>query len=126
MKIDRVCPESRRNHVDACVESRGILPEVAESWVATAYSNQAKGVLDSGATKTVIGSNLVDNLLKSLDPEVRKRVTRSHCQVTFRFGNLSTLDAHHALVIPVGVLNLRVAIVPGNTPFLISNTLVEL
>lgn len=122
---DRSCPESRRNHVDACVESRDILPEVAESWVATAYSNQAKGVLDSGATKTVIGSNLVDNLLKSLDPEVRKRVTRSHCQVTFRFGNLSTLDAHHALVIPVGVLNLRVAIVPGNTPFLISNTLVR-
>ena len=116
---------SCRDHKVKCFEPDGILPEFAESWVATAYSIQAKGVLDSGATKTVIGSRLVDSLLKALDPEVRKQVTRSPCQVTFRFGNLSTLDAHHALVIPVGSLNLKVAIVPGSTPFLISNTLVR-
>ena len=122
---DLSCPESRRYPFENQVGPSGILPEIADSWVATAYSNQAKGVLDSGATKTVIGSKLVDDLLKALDPEVRSRVTRSRCNVTFRFGNLSTLDAHYALVIPVGSVNLRVAIVPGNTPFLISNTLVR-
>ena len=122
---DRSCSEVHRFHQPNPVEPHGILPEVADSWVAMDYSKQAKGVLDSGATKTVIGSKLVDDLLKSLDPEVRKCVTRSSCKVTFRFGNLSTLDAHHALVIPVGSLNLRVAIVPGSTPFLISNTLVR-
>ena len=122
---DSSCFANSRDRVANHVESEGILPETADSWVATAYSIQAKGVLDSGATKTVIGSQLVDSLLRSLDPDVRKRVTRSPCQVTFRFGNLSTLDAHHALVIPVGSLNLRVAIVPGSTPFLISNTLVR-
>ena len=103
----------------------GTLPNPETAWVATDYSSNSKGVLDSGATKTVIGSKLVDELLQSLLPEVRKRVTRSQCKVTFRFGNLSTLDAQHALVIPIGSLNLRVAIVPGSTPFLISNTLMR-
>ena len=101
------------------------MPQVETVCVATDYSAEAKGVLDSGATKTVIGSHLVDSLLQSLSPSVRKKVTRSKCQVTFRFGNLSTLDAQHALVIPIGSLNLRVAIVPGSTPFLISNTLMR-
>ena len=104
---------------------QGTLPQVETVCVATDYSAEAKGVLDSGATKTVIGSHLVDSLLQSLSPSVRKKVTRSKCQVTFRFGNLSTLDAQHALVIPIGSLNLRVAIVPGSTPFLISNTLMR-
>ena len=102
----------------------GILPNhEALAGVATDYSYCSHGVLDSGATKTVIGSNLVEPLLQSLQPEVKSRVTRCTCDVTFRFGNLSTLEAKHALVIPVGYLNLRVAIVQGNTPFLLSNTL---
>lgn len=104
----------------------GTLPDhEALAGVATDYSNRSHGVLDSGATKTVIGSNLVESLLQSLHPEVRTCVKRCSCDVTFRFGNLSTLDAKHALVIPVGYLNLRVAIVQGNTPFLISNTLMR-
>ena len=93
--------------------------------VAHDYSHKAEGVLDSGATKTVIGSQLVGSLLKALDPSVRSQVSRSTCQVTFRFGNMNTLDAHQALVVPVGPLNLHIAIVPGNTPFLISNTLMR-
>ena len=93
--------------------------------VAHDYSHKAEGVLDSGATKTVIGSQLVGSLLKALDPSVRSQVSRSTCQVTFRFGNINTLDAHQALVVPVGPLNLHIAIVPGNTPFLISNTLMR-
>ena len=93
--------------------------------VAHDYSQKAEGVLDSGATKTVIGSQLVGPLLKALDPNVRSQVSRSTCQVTFRFGNMNTLDARQALVVPVGPLNLHIAIVPGNTPFLISNTLMR-
>ena len=96
--------------------------------VARDYSHKAEGVLDSGATKTVIGSQLVGSLLKALDFNVRSQVSRSTCQVTFRFGNcgnMNTLDAHQALVAPVGPLNLHIAIVPGNAPFLISNTLMR-
>lgn len=83
------------------------------------------GILDTGATKTVIGSNLIKPLLDSLDPDVRKQVRKGSCEVTFRFGNLDTLESKHALIIPIGPMHLKVAIVPGNTPFLLSNTLVR-
>ena len=41
----------------------------------------------------------------------------------FRFANHGTLESHHALVVPIGKLKLKIAIVPGMTPFLLSNTL---
>ena len=88
-------------------------------------SRASFGILDTGATKTVIGSKLIKGLLESLDPEIRSKVGRCACQITFRFGNLSTLDSHQALVIPLGRVNLKVAVVPGQTPFLLSNTLVR-
>ena len=43
------------------------------------------GVVDLGATKTVIGSHLVQDLLNTLTPEIRAQVARCSCQVTFRF-----------------------------------------
>ena len=88
-------------------------------------SRASFGILDTGATKTVIGSQLIKGLLESLDPEIRKQVGRCACHITFRFGNLSTLDSQQALVIPLGRLKLKVAVVPGQTPFLLSNTLVR-
>lgn len=81
------------------------------------------GILDTGATKTVIGSHWIKDLLNSLNPKVRKKVGRCGCNITFRFGNLSTLESQQALVIPLGRLRLKIAVVPGKTPFLISNTL---
>ena len=83
------------------------------------------GVVDLGATKTVIGSQKVGELINSLDPHVRKQVTRCECNITFRFGNHGTLKSEQALVVPLPNLLLKVAIVPGGTPFLISNTLLR-
>jgi hypothetical protein len=42
--------------------------------------------------------------------------------VTFRFGNRGTLKSEQALVVPLPNLLLKVEIVPGGAPFLISNT----
>ena len=83
------------------------------------------GVVDLGATKTVIGSELVPDLIKSLSPEVQKSLTRCKCVITFRFGNHGVLQSQHALVIPIHGFLLKVAIVPGSTPFLLSNTLLR-
>ena len=83
------------------------------------------GVLDTGATKTVIGSDFVSELLGNLTAEARHQVRQCKCSIVFRFGNQGTLESSQALVIPVGNLMLKVAIVPGKTPFLISNTLVR-
>ena len=83
------------------------------------------GVVDLGATKTVIGSQKVGELINSLDPHVRKQVTRCECNITFRFGNHGVLQSKQALVVPIYGLQLKIAIVPGATPFLLSNTLLR-
>ena len=88
-------------------------------------SHSTYGILDSGATKSVVGSEQLSSLLEGLHPEVRKRTRRCQCHITFRFGNQGTLDSQHAIVIPIGQLGLKIAIVPGQTPLLISNTLVR-
>ena len=83
------------------------------------------GVSDSGASKTVIGSAHVANLIRSFPAELQKRLRRCPCNIVFRFGNQGTLESHHALVVPIGNLQLKIAIVEGSTPFLISNTLLR-
>ena len=79
-------------------------------------THDACGVLDLGASKTVIGSEHVKCLIQSLDEETRARLSRCPCQVTFKFGNQGTLTSSQAIVVPIGHL------MQGGTPFLISNT----
>ena len=83
------------------------------------------GVLDLGASKTVIGADNVRELIEGLDPIIQKGLSRCQCDVTFRFGNQGTLTSTMALVVPIGKLQLKIAVVPGKTPFLISNTLMR-
>ena len=85
----------------------------------------AMGVLDLGASKTVIGSDHVPELLQSLSDNTRSKLTRGPCEITFRFGNQGTLKSSQALIVPIGPLMLRVAVVPGGTPFLLSNSLMR-
>lgn len=88
-------------------------------------SHGSFGVVDLGATKTVIGSELLQDLIESLKPEVRNKLSRCPCSITFRFGNHGLLQSTHALVVPIQGYQLKVAIVPGSTPFLISSTLLR-
>jgi hypothetical protein len=75
------------------------------------------GILDLGASKTVIGSECLPDLIRNLDASIRKQLTHCPCHVTFRFGNEATLSSRQALVIPIGNLKLKVAIVPGEPHF---------
>ncbi|CAL1167081.1 unnamed protein product [Cladocopium goreaui] len=99
-------------------------PNLSESQVCFA-THASYGILDLGASKTVIGSECLPELIRSLDADTQKQLTRCPCHVTFRFGNEATLSSKQALVIPLGKLLLKVAIVPGGTPFLLSNTLMR-
>ena len=83
------------------------------------------GILDLGASKTVIGSQHVASLIDHLDPQIRNKIRRCPCKITFRFGNQGLLTSSQALVLPIGSLRLKVAVVPGGTPFLLSNTLMR-
>lgn len=88
-------------------------------------SHSSFGVADLGATKTVIGSDNLVDLMNNLHPQVRDKIERCPCQITFRFGNHGTLQSQHALIIPFSGFRLKVAVVPGATPFLLSNTLLR-
>ena len=96
--------------------------ETANSADVCFASHGSYGVVDLGASKTVIGSSQVGDLMKSLPEEVRKKLSRSPCKMQFRFGNQGILSSEHALVIPMGDFHVKIAVVPGNTPFLISNS----
>ena len=98
-------------------------PEIASACFAT---HGSFGAVDLGATKTVIGSQKIGELLASLDPQVRQKVSRCPCDITFRFGNHGVLQSRQALVVPIHGLLLKIAVVPGSTPFLLSNTLLRM
>ena len=111
--------EPPENSLQASVREQ---PEVAF------FSTQGTcGILDTGASKSVISSKLLPALIESLTPHVRQQVFRTSCDITFRFGNQGTLDSQHALLVAlksVG-LGLKNAIVPGATQLLLSNTLMR-
>ena len=89
-------------------------------------SHGSFGFADLGASKTVIGSELVSDLVRSLHLSIRSKLYRCPCQVKFRFGNQSTLSSQEALVIPLSSqLHLKVAVVPSATPFLLSIALLR-
>ena len=93
-------------------------PEQHESYFA---SSGTIGVVDLGASQTVIGSQQIPELLQKLPACVRDRVKRTDCNLVFRFGNHQTLTSKHAILLPVLDTWFRIAIVNGNTPFLLSS-----
>ena len=101
--------------------------EASDSEVAFFSAHGTYGILDTGATKSVVGSSHLPALIESFPANVKKQLRRTTCEITFRFGNQGTLDSQHALVIPLNAigLGLKVAVVPGATPLLLSNTLVR-
>lgn len=83
------------------------------------------GVVDLGASQTVIGREQLKELLSQLPEDVRKQTVRTACNLVFRFGNHQTLESRTAVLIPLHDLKFRIAVVEGNTPFLISSTLLQ-
>ena len=107
------------------VQASAIQFSERESAEAMFSTHDTCGIVDTGATKTVIGSEHVTSLLQGLSHDIRKQVKRCRCDVIFRFGNQGLLKSEHAIVVPIGSLGLKIAVVPGTTPFLLSNTLLR-
>ena len=53
------------------------------------------GVLDLGASKTVIGSEFVPSLIQGLQECIPGKIRRCSCRITFRFGNQGTRQNKH-------------------------------
>lgn len=88
-------------------------------------SSGTVGVVDIGASQTVIGSSQVGDLLKGLPREIQQQVRRTSCSLVFRFGNQQTLHSKHALLLPLQDEWFRIAVVNGQTPFLLSNSFLK-
>ena len=78
------------------------------------------GIIDTGASKTVIGRQKTEALLQSLPAEIQARVRWRRSSTIFRFGNNGILNSLGAMYIPFGHRWLKVEVVEGQTPFLLS------
>jgi len=77
-----------------------------------------EAVIDTGASRSVIGEDRVDSLVQVLTEKGCGPVKRIPSKVQFRFGNSGTLQSSFALCIPRQQKGwLRVEVVPGQTPF---------
>ena len=82
-------------------------------------------IIDTGASKTVIGQGKIKELLRSLPSEVQKKVSWKSSETVFRFGNNATLPSIGAVFIPFGKRWLKIEVVEGETPFLLSNSFLK-
>ena len=83
------------------------------------------GIIDTGASKTVIGQGRVKELIRCLPSEVQRRVNWKKSETVFRFGNNAVLPSLGALYVPFGRRWLRIEVVEGETPFLLSNSFLK-
>lgn len=82
-------------------------------------SHGTLGIVDLGASQTVIGEHQVSELTAQLPGHVQ--VQEVPCRTIFRFGNSSTVECNRALLVPLGPYKVKICVVPSRTPFLLSN-----
>ena len=83
-----------------------------------------EAILDTGASRAVIGSQRLDGLIKSCG--VEGEIKKAPSSVTFRFGNSGTLQSTFAVFFPRKTGGwIRIEVVPGRTPFLLSNSVLR-
>ena len=89
--------------------------------VALFATTHAMGIVDLGASQTVMGRHQVREFLDSLPTEVQRLVHERPVEMSFRFGNNNVVPCNRAMFIPVDKFWIKIAIVETRTPFLISN-----
>ena len=100
-----------------------VTEQVGEKHEPVLFASQGCcGIVDLGASQSVMGHHQAGEFLAELPEEVRRRVKEQKVSMTFRFGNNSTITSQKAILIPVGSVWLRIALVETKTPFLISNS----
>lgn len=77
------------------------------------------GIVDLGASQSVMGLQQKTEFLESLPASVRERTYECKADMSFRFGNNSRIHCSTALVAPIGPIWIKIALVASHTPFLI-------
>ena len=89
-----------------------------------AMQSQGMAILDTGASRSVIGQDHVPAMLQKLPASVRDQVVEKPSRVGFRFGNNQVAYSYKQLRIPLVHKGIRIwlliEVVPKATPFLLS------
>lgn len=118
-------PNFKQHFRRACETCFGVnvrSPEQSETCRQPHLGDQGTGIIDTGASKSVIGEKRVNALLSTLQPIHRESVKWQESETVFRFGNNGCLKSVGALFIPFGKRWMKVEVVQGMTPFLLSNS----
>ena len=114
----------RQHNLSDESECRSMLHSSWEEVNFASYSSY--GVVDLGASKTVIGSQCLKELIQALPKNILQKCYRTPCVINFRFGNQGMLTSEWAFVVPLSPqLHLKIAVVSGATPFLLSSALLR-
>ena len=99
-------------------------PKTDEDFPESSFfvSHGSTGIVDLGASMSVIGQRQFSELCQSLPAEIRGLLKEAPCNVSFRFGNNSMVTGKKAVFFPIGPFWMKVIVVPSNTPFLIANS----
>eukprot|EP00435_Cladocopium_sp_Y103_P052793 s935_g16.t1 len=125
-KLSCAVPVQRSNPCPSMMPDHLTTDQVESPEIPSLFATSGTvGVVDLGASQTVIGSEQVPDLLAQLPEWVKQQTRRCACHLVFRFGNHQTLVSKHALVLPLGQLTFRIAVVEGRTPFLISSAFLK-
>ncbi|CAE7939388.1 unnamed protein product [Symbiodinium necroappetens] len=94
------------------------------------HQGPVEAILDTGASRCVMGKSLLQRFLGQLNDSVRSRVRVTKSSIRFRFGNNQTLLSERRIHLPFGtpnqqVLWLGIEIVPGSTPLLFSKRAIK-
>ena len=101
------------------------LPDVCH--LASTGDRPCHAILDTGASKFVIGEKIWKQLFQKLPSNLQQKVRKAPSQVKFRFGNNQTLQSEFQVQLPLQSaphsnrrLWLTIEVLPGSTPFLFS------
>ena len=113
-------PLTSKTEMPASVDSTGHQSTPREQEALFVHHGPC-GIVDLGASQTVIGSSQVQQLLQELPTNIQKQIRKIECNTIFRFGNSSTVTCTFAYLIPLAQWFVKLCVVPSQTPFLISN-----
>ena len=123
---DSLMTRKKPPHIEATVEAIAATsthPKTADSlFVKDRFQGHA--ILDTGASRSVIGDDVLPSLIKSLPLNIRQLICEVPSKVGFRFGNNQVTHSFKQVRIPIlrprQRIWLVIEVVPTETPFLLS------
>lgn len=101
-----------------------IFPSCTSKAGAEAFDTKGYAIMDTGASRSVIGSENLPSMMQMLDPATRDRVREKPNCIGFRFGNNQIEHSFKQIWIPIRSekqqIWIIVEVVPKHTPFLLS------